>query len=96
MAGCLGLIAGPKPLQTPETRQKRVARGPGEQGCMYHIWVSKCQIQLRQCQDSNHNDAAIRRPSAQGRIELPEALGRGLCRMQQSDNLLMLQRRLGL
>ena len=30
-------LAGPKALQARKTRQKRVTRRPGKQGCMYHI-----------------------------------------------------------
>ena len=33
----LARLAGPKALQARKTRQKRVACGPGKQGCMYHI-----------------------------------------------------------
>ena len=30
-------FTGPKMLKTRKTRKKRIARGTGKQGCMYHI-----------------------------------------------------------
>src|SRR5215831_813855 len=37
----------PETRETRCARQKRLAFGTGEQGCMYHIWPPQCQIQLR-------------------------------------------------
>jgi hypothetical protein len=66
-------VTGPEPLKTPKTRQKRVARGSGKQGCMYHIWAPECQIQLRRGQQSNYSDGLG--ASAQRSIELPDPVG---------------------
>ena len=46
--------AGSKPFKAPRTREKGLARPPGQQGCMYHIWAAQCQIQLRRGQEFDH------------------------------------------
>ena len=83
----LAQIAGPKPFQAPQTRQKRVARGPGEQGCMYHIWAAQCQIQLRRGQEFNHRDrTGLGAPPERG-IELSHPVGGSLRGVQERDDL---------
>src|SRR5580700_4720222 len=58
---------------------------------MYHIWAPQCQIQLRRGQDADRDDRTVLRPAPPCRIELADAVGSGLGRMEESDNLLLCQ-----